>query len=134
MARHIITQLMCDMTGAVDESVQEVVFGLGDRTYKIDLVEELAKELREYLGKFIENATVVTGKRQVRKVAATPGRSKEESDAIRAWGNTNGFEVSASGRIPQVVIGAYEAAQNEPEPEPKPKRTRKSAPAAEFKS
>lgn len=37
-------------------------------------------------------------------------RSKEQTRAIRDWANSNGYEVSNRGRIPDQVVEAFEAA------------------------
>lgn len=39
-----------------------------------------------------------------------PKRSPEQTQAIRAWGNANGFRVAAKARIANAVVEAFEAA------------------------
>ena len=68
---------------------------------------ENAKKLREELGRFVE-----AGRKRA-KSGKTYHRTSVAPDprAVRAWAESNGFEVPARGRIPKKVYDAFNAAR-----------------------
>jgi hypothetical protein len=118
MAQKTVIQFVDDLDGTTPDEVETVSFGLDGVTYEIDLGEDNAAGLRDALGEFVGAARRVGGR--ARRVALSPpagggvagsasGRSREQTQAIREWARTNGYEVSDRGRIPTAVIEAFEA-------------------------
>jgi len=120
MAQQTVIELVDDLDGTVDASIETVRFGLDGVSYEIDLRNANAGALRDQLAEFIDAARRTGGrmKRAVagastRAVGSTPaaasGRSREQTQAIREWARKNGHEVADRGRIPSGVIEAFEA-------------------------
>ncbi|HEX5121589.1 MAG TPA: Lsr2 family protein [Pseudonocardiaceae bacterium] len=118
MAQRTIVQFVDDLDGTSSDTVRTVEFGLDGVTYEIDLNDDHAGELRSALDEFITSARRTGGRRSPRIAATpatatpranTPGRTREQTQAIRQWANKNGFEVSDRGRIPAAVIEAFDA-------------------------
>jgi hypothetical protein len=102
-------------------------------TYEIDLNTDNADRLRKRLADFVGSARR-TGGRAKRgtgvsfTVTSGSGRSKEETHAIRDWANRNGYDVAERGRVPGIVIEAFEAAKADDGAKSKPvRRSRKTS-------
>ena len=80
-------------------------FSIGKDAWEIDLTDENAEKLQEALAPFIEHARK-TGKAAAPKRAS---RGTTMSKSIREWAEANGHTVPSRGRIPQVVVDAYNA-------------------------
>jgi hypothetical protein len=86
----------------------------------IDGSDDNAAKLRDSLASFVaaaRRAGGTTGTRRSRSQRSTPDTvdaparsNREETAAIRTWARENGHEVSERGRIPKVVVQAYQAA------------------------
>lgn len=111
MATQTTTTLVDDIDGSTDDVVT-CAFGLGDSHFEIDLNAAHREQLETALSQFVEAARLVKGgapARQVRK--ANPERvDRDRTQAIRAWAQENGYEVSARGRISKNIVAAYESA------------------------
>lgn len=112
MARKIIHQLIDDLDGTALEpgSGDTVHFSLDGTAYEIDLTESNAAALRAVLEPY-----VAAGRRLSRGGGSTspaPRRSAPTRDlaAVREWANSNGYTVSDRGRVPAVVLDAFDAA------------------------
>lgn len=105
MAQKIQVILEDDLDGSKgDETVR---FGLDGVDYEIDLSKKNAKAIREALAKYVDSGRRVRATR-ARRTGARTGR--DEARTIRDWASSNGFEVSARGRVPAHIREAYEAA------------------------
>lgn len=78
-----------------------VEFAFKGVKYTIDLNAENLNDFELELKQYIENGRVKGG--------TSTRRPVEESNAIRAWAEVNGYTVAPKGRIPQAVLDAYEA-------------------------
>lgn len=82
--------------------------------FEIDLSADNQARLRDKLTRFVENATPVRAPRgrgrSGGRVWRPPAFDPDQTRAIRAWAATNGYEVSARGRIPRAVQDAFAAA------------------------
>ncbi|HEV3362191.1 MAG TPA: Lsr2 family protein [Pseudonocardiaceae bacterium] len=129
MAQKTTIQLVDDLDGTVSNDIATVEFGLDGVTYEIDLTEGNADALRKGLADFVASARRTGGrvKRGLAAVAPTerPGRSKEQTQAIRDWAKTNGFQIAERGRVPGSVIEAFETAHAAPVKASAPSRRRK---------
>jgi hypothetical protein len=100
-------------------SIETVGFGLDGVTYEIDLNDGNAGRLRDQLAAFISSARRTGGRARRGTTTAAPhtnggGRSREQTQAIRDWAKKNGHDVADRGRIPAVVIEAFEAEAGKP--------------------
>lgn len=105
MARQVIVSLSDDLDGT--DATGTVLFGLDHVAYEIDLNDEHAKELRDFLAPFVGAArpAAMPGKpvKRVRK------RNDTETQAIREWAKACGITISDRGRIPVNVVSRYRA-------------------------
>ncbi len=114
MAQKTVIQFIDDLDGTTRDNVETVTFGLDGVVYEIDLSDANAASLRDGLAEFVESARRTGGraKRAVAPVAVAGrvnGRSREQTQAIREWAKKNGHDVADRGRIPAMVIEAFEA-------------------------
>ncbi|MFC8125492.1 Lsr2 family protein [Streptomyces sp. NPDC057302] len=85
-------------------------FGLGDTWYEIDLTAEEQKKLEEALKPYLKvsrKAAKTTLKKRV-----VPETTPEERDKIREWAKNEGFDFADRGRIPKMVMKAYDEAHD----------------------
>ncbi|WP_437770599.1 histone-like nucleoid-structuring protein Lsr2 [Arthrobacter sp. KNU40] len=108
MAKETITIIRDDLDGS--ENAKSYKFGWGDNQYEIDLSEKNAKELQDFLGKYIGVAAKVTARLPRSAGSPAPKSNREELQKIRSWALGQGLNVSPRGRISGDVIKAYEAA------------------------
>ncbi|MGW3993220.1 histone-like nucleoid-structuring protein Lsr2 [Amycolatopsis sp. NPDC004772] len=112
MAQKVLVEILDDIDGT--PAAQTVQFGLDGVTYEIDLSDENAAALRDELARYI-GASRRIGGRKVRvatgQSTATTASDRERNQQIRAWANTNGYEVSERGRLSSEVVSAFEEAQ-----------------------
>ena len=108
-----------DLTGDVltEDEVQTVTFAVDGTTYEIDLSQKNASSLRNDFAAWVEHARTVprpksTGRSTRRTPTGTqrPPADRKQSTNIREWAQANGHTVSERGRIPGVVVDAYNAA------------------------
>lgn len=104
VAQRVVVTLADDIDGG--EASETVSFGLDGKSYEIDLNIDNAKKLRESLARY-----VAAGRKRA-KSGKTYHRTSVAPDprAVRAWAESNGFEVPARGRIPKKVYDAFNAA------------------------
>jgi hypothetical protein len=117
MAQKVLVQLVDDLDGSTSDDISTVSFGLDGVTYEIDLNAANAESLRESLADFVASAQRIGGRVKrggLPSAVAGSGtsRSKEQTQAIRAWAKKNGHDVSDRGRIPTAVVEAFEAAHS----------------------
>ncbi|MEV3966430.1 Lsr2 family protein [Nocardia sp. NPDC050193] len=106
MARKVVVTVIDDLDGA-SAAAETVSFGIDGVGYEIDLSEANARELRAGLDKWIPFARKVGGRSRVKAPAA--GR-QQDAKAVREWARRNGHDVPERGRIPSVVLQAYQRA------------------------
>jgi Lsr2 len=103
-------------TSTKSPGAQRITFGLDGKEYRIDLSEEHATELRDFLQKYIQageeiphptQLSLVGGSGQRRRSA---GSSRDDIHEIRQWAEANGYDVSPRGRIKKEIINAYDEA------------------------
>ena len=109
MSREVITRLVDDLDGTA--AAETVRFALDGRDYEIDLSAKNAAKLRTTLSTFVESATrlskgATAGRRGTRSVAG----SRDETRAIRAWAEEQGYDVATRGRISHEIVELYRQA------------------------
>ncbi|MFW6600462.1 histone-like nucleoid-structuring protein Lsr2 [Propionibacteriaceae bacterium Y2011] len=111
MAKQIITQLIDDMTGEVlpEGEGETIRFGVNGVSYTIDLGRESARQFREALAPYVENAEREPGttRSSIEPRRSSPRTDPEQVKAVRDWARDNGYQVSDRGRIPTRVLEAY---------------------------
>jgi hypothetical protein len=121
MAQKVLVEMVDDLDGAVGDDVTTVGFALDGRSYEIDLNTRNADNLRNGLAKFVaagrrqRGGRATRGGGEPRPSATLDPAARERANAIREWAREAGHEVSGRGRIPAVVVEAYEAAQRVPQ-------------------
>jgi hypothetical protein len=114
MAQRQITLMTDDLDGS--EATQTVSFALDGQPLEIDLNDEHAEQLRETLADWAQYARKAGASQ---KTAASRARATRSSSAastepdpgqVRQWAESNGYEVSARGRIARKIMDAYHAA------------------------
>lgn len=129
------------------EGAETVGFAWDGLAYEIDLNSEHKAEFESMIQPWIEKARRArggrgaSGRRAASSVHPLRGRTQSLTDkgfnarSIREWAQKNGVEVNDHGRIPEVIIQQYEAAQKEPTPRAAAKRSpAKKAPAKKAAS
>jgi hypothetical protein len=105
VAQRVVVTFSDDIEGG--EASETVAFGLDGRTYEIDLNAANASKLRSALAPYVE-----AGRKRSRS-----GKAYRRTDvapdprAVRAWAESNGFDVPPRGRIPKKVYEAFNAAR-----------------------
>jgi hypothetical protein len=143
MAKVVSTAYVDDLDGS--EATGPVDFSLDGKDYTIDLSDSNAARLRDALASFVASARRASGTGRRRLTSSSPqrsspqrsasGRSREETQEIRAALRELGYSVKDRGRIPAELLAAYEArtpADHSPDAsvagadqEPKARRSRK---------
>ena len=117
MAQKTIVQLVDDLDGTASADIATVTFGLDGVSYEIDLAEGNASNLRKSLEEFVAGARRTGGRIKRGTASVTTngsvGVGREQAQAVRDWARRNGHEISARGRIPANIQGAFEVAQTE---------------------
>lgn len=108
MAKETITIVKDDLDGS--ENAKSYKFGWGDDQYEIDLSDQNAKELQDFLGKYINAAAKVTSRLPRGERSSAPKSNKEELQKIRAWAQEQGLNVAPRGRVSQDIQEKYRAA------------------------
>lgn len=97
------TFLVDDLDGGTADVT--IVFAIEGESYSLDLSNKNADKFRKALAPYIEAAQNIKESRrnQVDQVA----EAVERRQAIRAWAEKKGYEISARGKIPQDILDAY---------------------------
>jgi hypothetical protein len=127
MAQKTVVQLIDDLDGTSNDTIETVTFALDGVTYEIDLGQNNATRLRDNIATFVNAATRTGGrlKRGLGGIAAngstsasgTTGAadsSREQARTIREWARDNDYDISDRGRIPAAVVEAYQASVSKP--------------------
>ncbi|MGL4306173.1 MAG: histone-like nucleoid-structuring protein Lsr2 [Mycobacteriaceae bacterium] len=115
MAKKILVQLVDDIDDTpIDSGGESISFSVNGVEYTIDLNDKNAIEFHRKLDYYIQFSTKVGGRKKrplpAGSVAPPTKRDPEQTKAIREWANSNGYEVSARGRIPAEIEEAFDSA------------------------
>ncbi len=114
MAQKVTRELVDDLDGS--PAAATVRFGYDGRDYEIELSEEHAAELDEFLALYLEHARRVGDDSRAGRRRRPPRQlrqTRQDTQAIRQWAWDHGYQVSERGRIPNDVVTAYQAAYSE---------------------
>jgi hypothetical protein len=118
MAQKVIRQFIDDIDGA--EAERTFSFAVDGTHYEIDLSSHNIKEFHEAIAGFVESARKVKasgGGRRVRKTSTSdPGRSREQTQAMREWARQQGHSINDRGRIPASIQQAFDQAHQGAQP------------------
>ncbi|HLR97563.1 MAG TPA: Lsr2 family protein [Jiangellaceae bacterium] len=114
MAQKVQVFLEDDIEGG--EAAKTVSFTWGGTDYEIDLSDKNAKKFAKAIDPYVAAARRVPASKRTNRRATTKSSgavpSGVDTVAVRKWAQSNGYKVSARGRIPTNVIDAYLAAGN----------------------
>lgn len=117
MAQKVQVLLVCDLHDQEVDGSQTVAFGLDGTSYEIDVCDEHAQELRDAFAPYVGaarragRAPAAPAQRRAGRTSAGRGSGdRQRVQDIREWARENGHSVSERGRLPSVVLAAYEAA------------------------
>ena len=98
MATHTLTVFTDDITGQMlhDGEYETIRFTIGHDAYTLDLSLDNAAQFRAAIAPYIEAAS---------KASAKPPLAN-----VRKWAKSQGYQVSARGRIHSDIMAAYQAA------------------------
>lgn len=105
--RKTITTLVDDLDGK--EAAETVRCALDGTHYGIDLSEKNASALRDAMAPYAARASTAGRQRRTRTTLPSTGASRNAE--IRAWAASADIAVPARGRIPVVVVQAFDAAR-----------------------
>ena len=113
MARKTVVQLVDDLDGSEIDDGQTITFSHQGVSYEIDLGRENAERLHDALAPYIAAGRRVGGRRsdEPTRPTSTTSTDREQLQAVREWGRTNGFRVNGRGRVSKELHEAYDAAQ-----------------------
>ena len=113
MAQRQIVQLVDDITGKEipDGEGENIEFTYQGTVYTIDLSAKNAAKYHETMDFYVTHAQRV-GKARGNVTPLRRGRKNEEVDtqAVRAWAASNGYQISPRGRIRGEILDAYREA------------------------
>jgi hypothetical protein len=95
--------------GVADESLR---FAFDGKSYVIDLSAKNAAKFRKAVAPYVDSA------RREGSLAKSYGRTKSngysdvDPKAVRAWAQSNGYEISTRGRVSGEIVAAFKAAGN----------------------
>lgn len=104
MARITVVEVVDDLSGKVLTDPETIRFGIDGSEYQLETSQESAEELRSLLGEYAKVSRKRTTRRSDAARAATPVAD------IRAWAVQNGWDISERGRVPKVIVDAYNEA------------------------
>lgn len=115
MAQKVHIILTDDLDGS--EAVETVSYALDGQAYEVDLNEEHASALREFLAPYLGASRRVS---KVKRAAQghrpdAAGNAGPSAREVRTWAHENGVDCPTTGRVPQSVYDAYSEAQKAPE-------------------
>ena len=110
MAQKVIREFIDDIDGS--EAERTFTFTVDGIDYEIDLSSENIKEFNEAIAGFVDRARRVkvsgNGRRARKASTSDGGRSREQTQAVRAWARQQGYSINDRGRIPASVQQAFD--------------------------
>ncbi|MPZ93280.1 MAG: Lsr2 family protein [Actinobacteria bacterium] len=110
MSTKTVTVLTCDLHGDDTRSIETVPFAVDGTEYELDLCRKHAREVRSTVKPYTEAARLMKRARNGRRRPYKSMTVEPNVPTVRAWAQSNGYEVNSRGRIPAFVMDAYAAA------------------------
>jgi len=104
--------VLSDLSGEPGATTRRVT--VGSTSYEVDMTDSEFNDYETVLapyvavGRKVVNPSGFSGEVPLRR--RTGRRSSVETAAIKSWGRQNGFQFKDKGRLPQVLLDAYQAA------------------------
>jgi len=112
MAQKVIREFIDDIDGS--EAERTFTFAVDGTNYEIDLSAQNIKEFNEAIAGFVESARKVKadghGARARKTSTSDSGRSRKQTQAVRAWARQQGHSINDRGRIPASIQQAFDQA------------------------
>lgn len=112
MQKTVITKVD-DLTGKEYEEGETITFTVQGKSFEIDLNNKNAAQFKRSLAKYMEKGRKVQSPGRTHRADGDGRKIKHDKayvHTVRAWAQTNGYEVSDRGRVPLKVYEAYEKA------------------------
>ncbi|QLD11475.1 histone-like nucleoid-structuring protein Lsr2 [Microbacterium oleivorans] len=109
MAKRSVTFITDDFDGT--EDAETVTFSYQGRLFEIDLSAANREKLEKVLEPYISAARKSASGARVNTTSSRAGGRAKNLAAVRAWAQENGYTVNNRGRVPRVVLDAYDAAK-----------------------
>ncbi|MFK5634273.1 Lsr2 family protein [Ornithinimicrobium sp. LYQ103] len=110
MAQKVQTIFVSDLSGKeLGEDGQTVKFGFLGADYEIDLSQKEAAEFADTIPKYVDAGRRVGGRRQPGS-SSSARRDPSQTRAIKTWLDEQDIDYPSRGRLPQDLIGQWEAA------------------------
>ena len=112
MARKVVVERIDDIDGTPikNGNGETIAFSVDGVDCEIDLKDKNAREFRSILTYYIEHATRVGGRKRRSTPSVETSQGRKRAKEIREWATTEGYQLSARGRIPAQIEEAYSAA------------------------
>jgi len=110
MVQRTVVELTDDLDGGPAE--ETIHFAFEGKSYAIDLSNKNADKLRKVIAPYVGSARhdSLVGHASTRRAATSV--SGVDPKAVRVWAASNGYAVSARGRVGYDVVAAFKAAGN----------------------
>ena len=105
--RKVEVTLVDDMDGS--EAYETVSFAIDRFTYEIDLSDNNATHLREFLATYIGSARRITAGSAKPNRARSVNASEPKTETVRQWAIDHGYRVKLRGRVPRSIRADYDA-------------------------
>ncbi|MGI8446149.1 MAG: histone-like nucleoid-structuring protein Lsr2 [Streptosporangiaceae bacterium] len=109
MATQTTVTITCDVCGSVKDARTRTIT-LDGHAVEVDLCAKDGKGLDKVAAKYVPAARKVTTSRRTATTGRRTVSDRERSTDIRSWARTQGFEVSARGRISGEIEEKYDRA------------------------
>lgn len=112
MAQHVQTVMIDDITGKEipDGEGQTIRFAFQGYEYEIDLDSKGAAKFNTVIQHYIDHGRRIGKSSNVTPLRRSPKNSDLDLSAVRAWAESNGYEISSRGRIKGEIVDAFKAA------------------------
>ena len=112
MAQRVQTILIDDITGEeiADGDGETIQFAWGGVAYQIDLSAKNIAKFEKAITPFVEAATRVGKAINVTPMRRSAKNTDLDTQAVRAWASSNGYDISPRGCIKGEIVEAYRAA------------------------
>jgi hypothetical protein len=112
VAQQIVSTLIDDITGkeipaGQGESIQ---FSYQGAVYQIDLDKKNAGKFHAAMDLYVSHAQKLGRAGNLTPLRRTAKNTDIDAQAVRSWAESNGYEISARGRIKAEIVDAFRAA------------------------
>jgi hypothetical protein len=112
VAQQIVSTLVDDITGKEIPSGEgeTIQFTYQGSVYQIDLDTKNAAKFHAAMGAYVSHAQKLGRAGNVTPLRRSAKNTDVDTQAVRSWAESNGYEISARGRIKGEIVEAFRAA------------------------